>query len=123
MPVVVEVLQEEVVAKMKTFNIFGYLIKIKDFCCSFNGDFTEKTKPYINLYIKITDICQANCPFCVFHKENHQKFNIKTALLLFVQRFIYRQLLFYVLLKAYLRAIKGELVSWGILKRTGNVKD
>lgn len=54
---------------------------------------------------------------------DQRKFNIKTALFLFVQRFIYRQLLFYVLIKAYLRAMRGELVSWGILKRTGNVQD
>jgi len=44
-------------------------------------------------------------------------------LYLFVQRFIYRQLLFFVLVKAYNKAIKGELVSWGVIKRTGNVKD
>jgi hypothetical protein len=54
---------------------------------------------------------------------DHQKFNLKKALYLFVQRFIYRQLLFFVLLKAYTKAIKGELVSWGVIKRTGNVKD
>ncbi|TAL66419.1 MAG: glycosyltransferase, partial [Bacteroidetes bacterium] len=34
---------------------------------------------------------------------DHQKFTVKNALSLFVQRFIYRQLLFYVLLKAYLK--------------------
>jgi len=57
-----------------------------------------------------------------YHYDN-QKFNLRKALYLFVQRFIYRQLLFFVLIKAYTRAIKGELVSWGVLKRTGNVTD
>ncbi|MEI6555958.1 MAG: glycosyltransferase [Paludibacter sp.] len=57
-----------------------------------------------------------------YHFDN-QKFDLKKALYLFVQRFIYRQLLFYVLFKAYKKALKGELVSWGVLKRTGNVKD
>jgi peptidoglycan-N-acetylglucosamine deacetylase len=57
-----------------------------------------------------------------FHLD-HKKFTIKTALLLFVQRFVYRQILFVVLVKAYKKVIKGELVSWGILKRTGNVTD
>ncbi len=54
---------------------------------------------------------------------DHQKFDLKKALYLFVQRFIYRQLLFYVLFKAYMKALKGELVSWGVIKRTGNVKE
>ena len=44
-------------------------------------------------------------------------------LLIIPQRIIYRQLLFVVLIQSYLRAIKGELVLWGILKRTGNVSD
>jgi cellulose synthase/poly-beta-1,6-N-acetylglucosamine synthase-like glycosyltransferase/peptidoglycan/xylan/chitin deacetylase (PgdA/CDA1 family)/spore germination protein YaaH len=57
-----------------------------------------------------------------YHYDN-QKFDLKKALYLFVQRFIYRQLLFYVLFKAYMRALKGELVSWGVIKRTGNVKE
>ena len=57
-----------------------------------------------------------------YHYDN-QKFDFKKAVYLFVQRFIYRQILFYVLFKAYMKALKGELVSWGVLKRTGNVKD
>jgi peptidoglycan-N-acetylglucosamine deacetylase len=44
-------------------------------------------------------------------------------LLIIPQRIIYRQLLFVVLIQSYLRAIKGELVHWGILKRTGNVSE
>ncbi|MEI8271917.1 MAG: glycosyltransferase [Paludibacter sp.] len=57
-----------------------------------------------------------------YHYDN-QKFDLKKALFLFAQRFVYRQLLFYVLFKAYMRALKGELVSWGVIKRTGNVKE
>lgn len=53
---------------------------------------------------------------------DNQKFGPAQAVMLFIQRFVYRQLLFYVLIKAYLKAIKGELANWGILKRTGNVK-
>jgi hypothetical protein len=56
-----------------------------------------------------------------FHFDN-QKFNLSQASLLFVQRFVYRQFLFYVLIKSYIKALKGELALWGILKRTGNVK-
>lgn len=51
-----------------------------------------------------------------------EKLTIRNAFNLFLQRIIYRQLLWYVLVKGYLRAIKGELALWGILKRTGNVE-
>lgn len=37
------------------------------------------------------------------------------------QRFFYRWIMYYVLFKSYLKAIKGELQTWGVLKRTGNV--
>jgi peptidoglycan-N-acetylglucosamine deacetylase len=39
------------------------------------------------------------------------------------QRLIYRWLMLVVLFRSYRRAIKGELQHWGVLKRTGNVKD
>ncbi|RCH54631.1 glycosyl transferase family 2 [Mucilaginibacter hurinus] len=38
------------------------------------------------------------------------------------QRFIWRQLMYYVLFKSIRKALKGELTGWGTLKRTGNVK-
>ena len=39
------------------------------------------------------------------------------------QRFFYRWIMYYVLFKSYLKAIKGELQTWGVLKRTGHVKN
>jgi cellulose synthase/poly-beta-1,6-N-acetylglucosamine synthase-like glycosyltransferase/peptidoglycan/xylan/chitin deacetylase (PgdA/CDA1 family)/spore germination protein YaaH len=51
-----------------------------------------------------------------------QQFGIKQIIYLFIQRLVYRQLLFFSLLKAYLKAIKGEMAGWGVLKRTGHVK-
>ncbi|MDR3611000.1 MAG: glycosyltransferase, partial [Ignavibacteriaceae bacterium] len=42
--------------------------------------------------------------------------------ILIPQRFFYRQLMYWVLLKSIIMAIKGTLVGWGILKRTGNVQ-
>ncbi|MCI1450577.1 MAG: glycosyltransferase, partial [Prevotella sp.] len=38
------------------------------------------------------------------------------------QRFFYRWIMYFVLFKTYLKAIKGELQSWGVLKRTGDVQ-
>lgn len=53
-----------------------------------------------------------------FEKENPWK-----LVWLIPQRLIYRWLMMVVLFKALRRAIKGELQHWGVLKRTGNVKE
>lgn len=53
-----------------------------------------------------------------FEKEKLQK-----LVYLIPQRFAYRWLMYIVLFRTYRRAIKGELQNWGVLKRTGNVKD
>lgn len=37
------------------------------------------------------------------------------------QRLFYRWIMYFVLFKSYIKAIKGELQTWGVLKRTGNV--
>jgi cellulose synthase/poly-beta-1,6-N-acetylglucosamine synthase-like glycosyltransferase/peptidoglycan/xylan/chitin deacetylase (PgdA/CDA1 family)/spore germination protein YaaH len=37
------------------------------------------------------------------------------------QRFIWRQLMYYILFKAIRKALKGELSGWGTVKRTGSV--
>jgi peptidoglycan-N-acetylglucosamine deacetylase len=39
------------------------------------------------------------------------------------QRLVWRWLMWYVLFKSIRRALKGELQHWGVLKRTGNVKE
>jgi cellulose synthase/poly-beta-1,6-N-acetylglucosamine synthase-like glycosyltransferase len=83
------------------------------------GLFTYDAPQYIFFYL-LYYVIDCIISFMAY-KFDKQKFTIKTAAYLFVQRFIYRQLLFYVLFKSYKKAIKGELVSWGVLKRTGNV--
>jgi peptidoglycan-N-acetylglucosamine deacetylase len=52
-----------------------------------------------------------------FAKEKFSK-----LLWLIPQRFVYRQLMYVILFRALRKAIKGETQGWGILKRTGNVK-
>ena len=37
------------------------------------------------------------------------------------QRFFYRWIMYYVIFKSYMRAIKGELQTWGVLHRTGHL--
>ncbi len=51
-----------------------------------------------------------------------QKEDYKKLLWLFPQQLIYRQMMYYILIKSFNRALKGELQGWGVLKRTGNVK-
>ena len=49
-------------------------------------------------------------------KENYRK-----LLYIIPQRFIWRQLMYYILFKAIRKALKGELSGWGTVKRTGSV--
>ena len=43
--------------------------------------------------------------------------------LLIPQRFSYRQMMYWVLFKSIGAALRGELVGWGVLKRTGRVRE
>lgn len=52
-----------------------------------------------------------------------EKEKYKNLLYLFPQRFFWRQLMYVVLFRSVRKAIKGELGTWGTLKRTGNVKE
>jgi len=54
----------------------------------------------------------------VFERENVLK-----LIWLIPQRIVYRWLMLYVLYKAIRRAIRGQLQSWGVLKRTGNIQE
>jgi cellulose synthase/poly-beta-1,6-N-acetylglucosamine synthase-like glycosyltransferase/peptidoglycan/xylan/chitin deacetylase (PgdA/CDA1 family) len=76
--------------------------------------------PHIILYYIIftfIDIAGAALAFA-YEKENHFK-----LVWMLPQRLIYRQLMYYILIKSFNKAIKGELQGWGALKRTGRVKD
>ncbi|MEO5945014.1 MAG: glycosyltransferase [Ferruginibacter sp.] len=64
----------------------------------------------------LVDIAGAAIAFS-FEKERYYK-----LLWMIPQRFVYRQLMYYILLKSFNKALKGELQGWGVLKRTGNVK-
>lgn len=63
----------------------------------------------------IVDIASAAIAF-LFEKEPYVK-----LIWMIPQRLVYRQLMYYVLLKSVVKAIKGELQGWGKLKRTGNM--
>jgi cellulose synthase/poly-beta-1,6-N-acetylglucosamine synthase-like glycosyltransferase/peptidoglycan/xylan/chitin deacetylase (PgdA/CDA1 family)/spore germination protein YaaH len=50
-----------------------------------------------------------------------EKEDYKKLVYIIPQRFVWRQLMYYVLFKSIRRALKGELSGWGVLKRSGNV--
>ena len=52
-----------------------------------------------------------------------EKEKLGKLLWLIPQRFVYRQLMYFILFKSISKAIKGESQGWGVLKRTGNVKE
>ncbi len=65
----------------------------------------------------LVDVAGAALAFA-FEKEDYKK-----LLWMIPQRLVYRQLMYYILFKSFNKAIKGELQGWGVLKRTGNVKE
>lgn len=83
------------------------------------GIFTGNAKKIGNYYLlfMLVDAAIALLAFS-FEKEN-----LKKLVWLIPQRLVYRLLMYVVLFRSYKRAIKGELQHWGVLKRTGNVKD
>jgi poly-beta-1,6 N-acetyl-D-glucosamine synthase len=69
------------------------------------------------LVFMLVDIIGAAVAF-YFEKEDYKK-----LIWLVPQKLIYRQLMYYILLKSFRKAMKGELQGWGILNRTGNVQE
>ena len=76
---------------------------------------TSEIGLYYSIFLGI-DILLAIIAFTL-EKESY-----KTILWLIPQRIIYRWLILIILFKTFRKAFKGELQYWGILKRTGNVK-
>lgn len=76
----------------------------------------DKIIMYYLLFMLI-DIIGAAVAF-YFEKEDYRK-----LVWLIPQKLIYRQLMYYILIKSFRKAIKGELQGWGILNRTGNVQE
>ena len=95
-----------------------------DFVCMaglVNGSFQVASEHAMQIgfyyfLFQFIDLLSAMLAFS-FEKEKFSK-----LWLLIPQRFSYRFLMYHVLFKSVRRAMKGELQSWGVLKRTGNVQ-
>ena len=72
----------------------------------------------ILLYYLIFTLVDASVSIMAYLFE---KQNMKDLIWLIPQRFVYRWIMYVVLFKSFKKAIKGELQTWGILKRTGNL--
>lgn len=44
--------------------LFGKEIQLRTHDCSICGLMANPIKPYVNLYVKVTNACNASCPFC-----------------------------------------------------------
>ena len=75
---------------------------------------------HILFYYSLFMLTDASVSVMAFYFEKEKKSRL---LWLLPQRLIYRWLMLIVLFKAFLKAIKGELQGWGVLKRTGSIKD
>ena len=62
---------------MRCFNIFGKDIPIREYGCSNkeNAPLYIKT-PRFNIFIQLTNDCNANCPFCIYHSSEQKTFDL-----------------------------------------------
>lgn len=81
------------------------------------GLFSDKPFKIIAYYIAfiVVDFIVSILAFRM-EREDYKK-----LIYIIPQRFVWRQLMYYVLFKSIRKAVKGELSGWGALKRTGNV--
>jgi cellulose synthase/poly-beta-1,6-N-acetylglucosamine synthase-like glycosyltransferase/peptidoglycan/xylan/chitin deacetylase (PgdA/CDA1 family)/spore germination protein YaaH len=78
------------------------------------GDHREKIIIYYVAFV-LVDLVVGIIAFRL-EREDYKK-----LVYIIPQRFVWRQLMYYVLFKSIRRAVKGELSGWGVLKRTGSV--
>lgn len=94
---------------------FSPLADIAMICGLFMGN-AERILLYYALFT-LTD-CSVSIAAFLFEKEK-----LGRLFWLVPQRFGYRWIMYEVMFRSLLKAIKGQLQSWGVLTRTGTVKD
>ena len=72
---------------MKTINLFGHDIIVRDTLCSTNPSKSMIVNPSLRLYIKLTDACNADCMFCA-NRESRDFGNIDFKKLEYVIRYL-----------------------------------
>lgn len=56
--------------------LFGENVLVKSKDCSLNGAEGLALDPYFNLYVRLSNICNASCGFCEYHHEDTVTFNV-----------------------------------------------
>ena len=74
----------------------------------------------IFLYYLIFTLVDASVSIAAFIFEKQK---LSDLIWIIPQRFVYRWIMYIVLFKSFRKAFKGELQTWGVLKRTGNVAE
>jgi cellulose synthase/poly-beta-1,6-N-acetylglucosamine synthase-like glycosyltransferase/spore germination protein YaaH/peptidoglycan/xylan/chitin deacetylase (PgdA/CDA1 family) len=107
---------------MPNILIFQYIIPmfspLADLLMIF-GLFTENREK-IFLYYLIFLLVDASLALIAFLFEKEKITDIVHVI---PQRLVYRWLMYIVLFRSFRKALKGEMQTWGFLKRTGNVKE
>jgi cellulose synthase/poly-beta-1,6-N-acetylglucosamine synthase-like glycosyltransferase/spore germination protein YaaH len=82
---------------------------------SFAGGYWQQTL----VYYLIFTFCDLASAIIAYTFGDEKK---KDLWLLFFQRFFYRQIIYFVVFKALITAIRGSIVGWGFLQRSGKAK-
>lgn len=70
--------------------IFGHEVEVRSQTCSINGiTGSAIDEPYINLYVRLTNNCNASCEFCEFNGADHDEFD--TTTFMYVLYRLYRE--------------------------------
>jgi peptidoglycan-N-acetylglucosamine deacetylase len=70
------------------------------------------------IFFLAMDLFTATIPFILEHRENWT-----LIIWLPLQRFYYRQLMYYVAIKSVLTVLRGQMVGWGKFERKATVKE
>jgi len=87
-----EVMVQEVVADMD-IKLFDTTLTVKENKCSLNGiKGTKIDKPYINMYVTLTNTCNASCNFCCNHKNRNKLIDFNFYKFYYIIHEVHRQL-------------------------------
>jgi len=84
------------------------------------AEFTDTDLKLIGIYYAIFIVVDLLAALVGFAMEQHEDWRL--LLWLPLQRFGYRQLMYYVVLRSIATALRGPFVGWGKLERHGTVK-
>jgi cellulose synthase/poly-beta-1,6-N-acetylglucosamine synthase-like glycosyltransferase/peptidoglycan/xylan/chitin deacetylase (PgdA/CDA1 family)/spore germination protein YaaH len=84
------------------------------------AEFSNANLATVGIYYVVFMVVDLLAAVCGFLLERRENWNLIWWLL--VQRFGYRQLMYYVVVRSISTALRGSLVGWSKLERTGTVK-